>query len=394
MSHSSLPLDPFGDPRADPLGYYARLGVGPDSDVETIAAAYRRGARVVHPDVPVTGDAAAFVALKQAYDVLIHPDLRAAYDRVTRRGPPRESDDDPIEINPMAAADMAAPPTRHPRLRDLPAAVWAGMAVLLLVGLIESVWHLGFSPGAASLAGAGARTAIPPLARDVPSPGWGDSAPPAFGAAPIRLAGVPNYYVLPAANAATLWRLDDRRHGLAPWGQLPAFSAVQGLRLNRQNGMVEVKVTESANGFVDAARLTPGDAAAAAGAWCTFHAGLSPINGEVLTHGGTGTGRISIENRSGQPAVVKLRTDDGTVAASVFLSPGGQAPVDALPDGRFRVEFATGEVWSRACHGFTAGMRAQVLAEPMAAGMETRIVVPPESGIEPAELADQAFERE
>src|ERR1700730_6017100 len=101
-----------------------------------------------------------------------------------------------------------------------------------------------------------------------------------------------------------LWRNDDARHSLVPWSQLPPFSAVQGLRLVKTNGMVEVKVTDTANGFVEASRLTPGDPTAAARAWCTYHAGPTPRNGEVLWHGGLGRATLEIENLAGQPAVV------------------------------------------------------------------------------------------
>ena len=45
----------------DPEGYYARLGVASDAGSEAILAAYRRKARVLHPDVPGTGNAAAFI---------------------------------------------------------------------------------------------------------------------------------------------------------------------------------------------------------------------------------------------------------------------------------------------------------------------------------------------
>src|SRR5271154_4361242 len=110
----------------DPEGYYACLGVPPWAGPETITAAYRREARRVHPDVPGTGDAGAFMALKQAYDVLIHTKTRAAYDRSARQEIPREQE--PGEIGPMPVSDMTAPPTRHPRLGDLPSFVWAGMA--------------------------------------------------------------------------------------------------------------------------------------------------------------------------------------------------------------------------------------------------------------------------
>ena len=139
----------------DPEGYYARLGVEPSCVADTIAAAYRRGARLVHPDVPGTGDAGAFVELKQAYEVLIHPVRRAAYDHLARKeSAPRprytqRHDEEPGEIGPTPFPDIASLPTRHPRWHDLPASVWVGMAAVLAVGLIEVGLHLNASPGQA-----------------------------------------------------------------------------------------------------------------------------------------------------------------------------------------------------------------------------------------------------
>jgi hypothetical protein len=192
--------------------------------------------------------------------------------------------------------------------------------------------------------------------------------------------------------------LDDQRR-LLPWGSLPAFSAVQGLRLFKSNGMVEVKVTDNATGFVEAARLTPGDTAAAARAWCTYNAGPTPANGEVLSRHSQGPANLSIDNRSGQPAVVKIRSADGAVIVSVFLGPGGQATMDGLPGEPARLEFATGEVWSRACHGFEAGMRAQRLANLVTIGTGTigngaRLAIPPDASVAVTDLTDQAFEQE
>ena len=190
-----------------------------------------------------------------------------------------------------------------------------------------------------------------------------------------------------------LWRSDDAKHAMVPWGQLPAFSAVQGPRLAKPGGLMEVRVTETANGFIEAGRLTPGDAPAAWRAWCTFHAGPSPANGEVLVRGGTGDARLSLRNRSAQPAVVKLRSEAGGLIASVFLSPAGEAVVDGLPVQAVRLEFATGEVWSRACQSFAAGMRAQSLPAPVAIGTERELAVPPDRGVAVTDLSDQAFER-
>lgn len=379
----------------DPEGHYSRLGVAPSAEGEAIAAAYRRKARLVHPDIPVTGDAAAFLALKKAYDVLSHPGRRSAYDRMgmreevlRRREHGFDHDFAPGEIDPVPVPEMRVPPTRHPRLRDLPVLVWAGMAALLMVGLIEVGLHLRSAPAAAR------HDPIPANARAVPPPPPDAPVQAAYGPAPVRLAGAPNFYIMPLSGPAILWRPDEKKQGLVPWGQLPPFSAVQAVRMHTSGGMVEVRVTDNANGFIEAGRLTPGDAATAARAWCTWHTGAPPLNGEVLTRRGEGRARLAIGNRSGQPAVVKVRAVDGGVVASVFLVPGGETVVEGLPEEPVRLDFATGEVWSRACHAFAASMRARRLAEPVAAGGLERLDIPPAAAIRVIDITDQAFARE
>jgi curved DNA-binding protein CbpA len=58
--------------------YYAMLGIPPDAEPEEVKQAFRKLAQLHHPDVG--GDQATFMALKEAYDTLIDPDLRASYD--------------------------------------------------------------------------------------------------------------------------------------------------------------------------------------------------------------------------------------------------------------------------------------------------------------------------
>ena len=99
-------------------------------------------------------------------------------------------------------------------------------------------------------------------------------------------------------------------------------------------------------------------------AWCTYNAGPTPANGEVLSRAAKGRAGLSINNRSGQLAVVKIRSATGALIASVFLGPDGETTLGELPEEPVRVDFATGEVWSRACHGFAAGMRALRLHWP------------------------------
>src|SRR6185312_10114131 len=128
----------------DPKGYYARLELDHDAGPSAIHTAYLRKARLLHPDVPDTGDAAAFVAVKEAYDVLANPLRRAAYDRAARdaarwAGP----HDDAHEIYP----DPPPPPpplrTRQPRWSDLPTMLWAVLGGAALIAAVEVVLHVG-----------------------------------------------------------------------------------------------------------------------------------------------------------------------------------------------------------------------------------------------------------
>lgn len=58
---------------------YDVLGVAPDADEETLRKAYRLRLRQTHPDTG--GDAALFVQVQRAWDLVGDPDARARYDR-------------------------------------------------------------------------------------------------------------------------------------------------------------------------------------------------------------------------------------------------------------------------------------------------------------------------
>ncbi|HVC62256.1 MAG TPA: J domain-containing protein [Acetobacteraceae bacterium] len=372
----------------DPRGYYERLELGCQAPPEAIHAAYRRKARLLHPDIPGTGNAAAFMAVKEAYDVLADPLRRGAYDRAARgldRLRSVEVADGAEEIRPDPPA---APPrpikTRGPRLSDLPFAVWAGLGIIVLLAGGEAVLRLNAPPSADYAVEVPATApSVPP---QVPPP------PPR----PIRLIGNPNVYVIPAAGPALVLRYDQQRHAFIPIGQLPAFSAVQALRVLRRNGLVEIRLTDTATGFMDAYRLEPGNVAEARQAYCTYNSGPPPANGEILARHGAGAGQTMIENRSGQPMVVKLRDRGGVTAATVYLAPGGEALVGGLPGGAYRPDYAIGELWSRACNSFAAGMRAQRF--PSFAELSTlgTLAIPPElpGQVPPLDISDQDFERD
>jgi curved DNA-binding protein CbpA len=64
----------------DAKHYYAVLGVDPVASEEAIRGAFRRRAKELHPDAE-SGNASAFILVKLAYDTLMNPERRAAYDR-------------------------------------------------------------------------------------------------------------------------------------------------------------------------------------------------------------------------------------------------------------------------------------------------------------------------
>jgi hypothetical protein len=378
--------------RLDPEDYYVRLGVGPAATQPEIVAAFRVKARLLHPDVPKTGNAVAFVAVKQAYDVLSNSKRRADYDRKAKALALDAVEPEIIDVRrPVYRTGPdwnESSPIRQPGFFDLPVMLWIGLAVFLCVSVYEAATHLR----------APSRTVhdeIPANAATVAPLSPTAHQAMLYGPTPVRLAGTPNFYVVPGGSPAVLWRLDTEHSTLVQIGQLPPFSAVQAIRLIRQNGMLEVLVNDHTNGFIGADHLTPGNVESARRAYCGYNAGPAPFDGELLERHGHGNGALEMENHAVQPVVVKLRDAAGAVALSVFLGPGGQAAFDGLPDGVYHTEFAIGELWSRACNSFAAGMRARRLEEALTVPSDSPLVVTVEGEVPgAADIPDQAFERE
>jgi hypothetical protein len=372
----------------DPEGYYARLGVEPAATQASIVAAFRAKARLLHPDVSKNGNAEAFVAVKQAYDVLSNRERREAYDREAREAAQDAIRPEVIVVGPSSPrpfVDLGRPT----QLSRPPIVILLGLGAFLCLGVYEVTTHLS-APSPVVSAG------IRPNAATVEPLSPSAHRAVLYGPAPVRLSGIPNFYVIPAGSPTVLWWHDPGRNALVPLGQLPPFSSVQAVRLIRQSGMLEVLVNDqSGGGFISADHLTPGDAEAARSAYCSYNSGPTPFDGEVLERRGAGSARLAAENRAVQPAVVKLRDRTGAAVVAVFLGPGGQVELDGLPEGLYRPEFAIGELWSRACHLFAAGMRARRMDSEVVLPGSAQIVVAPDGG-EPAasDISDQEFEQE
>ncbi|SFN07592.1 DnaJ domain-containing protein [Thermodesulforhabdus norvegica] len=60
--------------------YYKILNVPEDASPETIHDAYRKAAKMYHPDVAETGNHEKFLEIREAYEVLSDPERRRRYD--------------------------------------------------------------------------------------------------------------------------------------------------------------------------------------------------------------------------------------------------------------------------------------------------------------------------
>jgi len=399
--------------RLDPQGYYARLGVDPDVTQEAITHAFRLKARILHPDVPKTGSQEAFIALRAAYDVLSNPARRTAYDEAARTAatipppppppPPMTHgahdfrpdvadapwadatwlDEDVVDVRPGFTPKPSEPVAAESSGLSMFALLSGGIAVVLCVGLVQAALHLRTVPQAVN-------AGIPPNAAPVAPQSEAAQRAALYGPAPMHLAGVSNFYVTPSAGSTMMWRLEGDHNRIAPIGQLTPFSTVQAVRVNAQTGLVEIRFDETTNAFVEARHLTPGDAAAARRAYCSYNSGPVPYDGEVLQRLGQGNGTLRIENRALQPAVVKLRDAKGAVAEAIFLGPSGSVDLVDAPSGTFQADYAIGELWSRACNSFAAGMRAQRFSNIVRLRGETLVL--PADGSLATDISDRAFE--
>lgn len=115
---------------------YRTLQVAPGADLEAIHTAYRRLARLYHPDLNPRPEAAERMrAINAAYRVLSNPSRRAAYDaRRYLHRPPASVATRPISRRPQTvpAPVVAEPPTALQRRVDRIVAV---VGVLLLVAI-------------------------------------------------------------------------------------------------------------------------------------------------------------------------------------------------------------------------------------------------------------------
>lgn len=100
----------------DGLDYYTLLGINRSASADEIGRAYRAAARATHPDIhpdePSSGE--RFSEITSAYETLIDPARRAAYDRV-QPSAPRAYRVEPVNPQTAKPSVVPIPPRRAPR---------------------------------------------------------------------------------------------------------------------------------------------------------------------------------------------------------------------------------------------------------------------------------------
>lgn len=122
-----------------------------------------------------------------------------------------------------------------------------------------------------------------------------------------------------------------------------------------------VKTPAGVEGWVSTRALYAGSGSLFKQEWCAANRGSPPQPGEVLVRRATGEHRLLIHNDGRKDAVVKLKTSSGNTVVAFFVPATYHIGVNGIPDGNYRIEFATGSAYSRSCGIFSTDMQAGLM---------------------------------
>jgi len=145
---------------------------------------------------------------------------------------------------------------------------------------------------------------------------------------------------------------------------LDRFTTVHVLSSAESGEWAQVTIPSGVTGYAPARYLFAGSGEGPKRRWCETNRGEPVRNGDVLLRRTGGNHRTAIANDTGADAVVRLKTAGGQTLLALYVAMGEEAVLAGIPEGSFRLTFATGTGYSRACGVFLDGMKTYSLDAP------------------------------
>jgi len=142
---------------------------------------------------------------------------------------------------------------------------------------------------------------------------------------------------------------------------LDRFTTVTTVAATDDPEWAQVRTSSGVTGFVPVRSLYGGSAEALRHDWCAEHRGVAPAAGEVLLRRASGDHQLLIHNEGRTDAVVKLKTVAGFTVMAYYIPATYHLAVGGIPEGGYRIEFATGTHYSRGCGLFIDDMKTAQL---------------------------------
>ncbi|HEY1723560.1 MAG TPA: DnaJ domain-containing protein [Magnetospirillaceae bacterium] len=145
---------------------------------------------------------------------------------------------------------------------------------------------------------------------------------------------------------------------------LDRFTTVKVVDTAPGGEWTRVTIPSGVSGFVPARYLFAGAGDEPKRRWCDSNRGEPPKSGDVLLRRTGGNHRATITNDTGADAIVRLKTSGGQTLLALYIAAGQDAILAGIPDGNFRLTFATGSGYSRACAVFLENMQSFIFDAP------------------------------
>ncbi len=161
--------------------------------------------------------------------------------------------------------------------------------------------------------------------------------------------------------------VDNLKVRMAPLGGAPVltlldrFATVEVTADPADPEWVKVRTPSGIDGYVETRSLYAGSGGRFKEQWCNENRGAQPSAGEILTRRVGGDHRLLVHNEGRRDGVVKLKTMAGNTVTAFYVPATYHIGIGGIPEGTYRIEFATGARYSRGCGIFMEEMQAAML---------------------------------